>query len=445
MIFVQESSVEVAPNRQRREFSQKAISDLAASIQDKGLLHPPVVRITEEGVYELVAGERRLRAMRTILECGGVIECDGKTGLDNCVPVTLIKDLTPLELMEAELEENTLREDLSWQELAAATAQLHALRSAQAAGRGEVQTFRDTAAEIRGASDEDTLGAAPTQVAYSVILARHLDDPEVRKAKTQKEAIKIVEKKARREHVAKLAAEFEVSRPENPHTLLEGSMLELSQSLPDSHFQVILTDPPYGINADKFGEQSDQGHNYEDSKEYFATIAKHFAAESFRVAAERAHAYVFCDPRHFGHLEALMVEAGWEVWPIPLIWAKSTGMLPRPEHAPRRTYEAILYAIKGGKKVVQVKGDVISVPSVRNLDHGAQKPVDLYCDLLSRSANPGDNIIDFFAGSGTIFPAANRMQLRATGIEISPDNANLCRTRMLDDERGSDSLDSLNL
>jgi DNA modification methylase len=46
--------------------------------------------------------------------------------------------------------------------------------------------------------------------------------------------------------------------------------------------------------------------------------------------------------------------------------------------------------------------------------------VSLYEDLLKRSARPGDSVLDPFAGSGTIFPAAHSLKIKATGIELDP-------------------------
>ncbi|MCW6048485.1 ParB/RepB/Spo0J family partition protein, partial [Enterobacter hormaechei subsp. xiangfangensis] len=67
------------------------------SIREKGLLQPLVVRPKGEG-YELVAGERRLRAA----EMAGLKE----------IPV-IIRDLTDQEAMEVALVENLQREDLT--------------------------------------------------------------------------------------------------------------------------------------------------------------------------------------------------------------------------------------------------------------------------------------------------------------------------------------------
>ena len=91
---------EIEPNRSqpRKEFDEKALSELAESISEHGLLQPLLVRPLTLGGYEIVAGERRYRACRM----AGVTE----------VPV-IIRELTESETMELALIENLQREDLS--------------------------------------------------------------------------------------------------------------------------------------------------------------------------------------------------------------------------------------------------------------------------------------------------------------------------------------------
>ncbi|WP_038055025.1 ParB/RepB/Spo0J family partition protein [Thermus amyloliquefaciens] len=91
------SAIRPNPHQPRRRFSQEGLEELAASIREKGLLQPLLVRPKGEG-YELVAGERRLRAA----ELAGLRE----------VPV-VIRDLTDQEAMEVALVENLQREDLT--------------------------------------------------------------------------------------------------------------------------------------------------------------------------------------------------------------------------------------------------------------------------------------------------------------------------------------------
>jgi DNA modification methylase/uncharacterized protein YjiS (DUF1127 family) len=400
----------------------------------KGLFHPPVVRFDGEN-YTLVAGERRTRAITSLSLIDVGVTCNGEEFAPGQLPITLLADLDPYSIREAELEENTIRDDLTWADKARAIAELDALRADQAKDLGIPHTARDTASEIIG---REAQGSEITKVTEAVIVTKHLHDPEVAAAKTQKEAIKIIKKKAEAAHRETLAAAFDFKA--TPHNLQLDSAFSFAETLPSASFDVILTDPPYGINADAFGDMASTTHQYEDSSDYAFDCYKLVAEQGFRVAKEKAHLYAFLDPRYWYELSFIFTVAGWNVWPTPLIWAKGNGMLPKPEHGPRRTYEMILFATKGDRKILRVAPDVISCPLVQDRDHGAQKPVLLYKDLLSRSALPGQAVLDFFVGSGTIFPAANSLKLVATGCEINKDYYNLALSRIHDKDDLADIL-----
>jgi ParB family chromosome partitioning protein len=100
----------IAPNprQPRREFVDESLDWLARSIQEVGILQPLVVRAWAGG-YELIAGERRLRAARI-------------AGLAT-VPV-IVREAGDTESLRGALIENLHREDLSALELAAAFAEL---------------------------------------------------------------------------------------------------------------------------------------------------------------------------------------------------------------------------------------------------------------------------------------------------------------------------------
>ena len=108
------------------------------------------------------------------------------------------------------------------------------------------------------------------------------------------------------------------------------------------------------------------------------------------------------------------------------MWSKHGGMLPEPDYGPRYTYECILFANKGKRPVTAVYGDVIECSAVdgKLTIHAAQKPVDVFVDLIRRCCNPGDTVFDGFAGSGTIFHAAKKCQVVATGFEKSTEMYN---------------------
>lgn len=102
------SAIRPNAHQPRRSFGEEGIRELAASIREVGILQPLVIRSTETG-FELIAGERRLRAAR-------------EAGLDR-VPV-LIRQAESSESMELALVENLQREDLNPLETATAYAAL---------------------------------------------------------------------------------------------------------------------------------------------------------------------------------------------------------------------------------------------------------------------------------------------------------------------------------
>lgn len=414
MNFLPYDNLTIPDNRQRQEFPHEAIEILAESIRSKGLLHPVVVR--DDG-FTLVAGERRTRAILHLHSMGVPFNCSGERCPPDSIPTIPLGELTEFQLREAELEENILREDLTWTEKAKALSELHELRVEQ---RGEYdqwnnplgQSVKATAEEVFG----DGTGANSAALQEARLISKHLSDPDVAKAKTPKEALKVIKKKAATEMTTLLAETY--AALETPHEILHGDCLTILPTLPSSTFSVICTDPPYGVDAHEFGDMADATHQYDDSLNYFLDIASVLAHESYRVAADSAHAYVFCDIRRWNILAKEFAAAGWDVWNVPLIWSKGNGMLPRPDHGPRRTYEAILFANKGERRTTAIFPDVVTVRALHAPTFGAEKPAELFRDLLSRSALPGERVLDCFAGAGPIIPAANSLSLRATAIEL---------------------------
>lgn len=102
------TSISPNPHQPRAPIRDQDLVELAASIQEHGILQPLLVVRAGEG-YQLIAGERRWRAARL-------------AGLQT-VPV-LIKDVAPREMLEMALVENLQRSDLNPLEEAAAYFQL---------------------------------------------------------------------------------------------------------------------------------------------------------------------------------------------------------------------------------------------------------------------------------------------------------------------------------
>lgn len=90
---------EILPNRYqpREDFNQEKLNELIASIKEKGVVQPLLARRTEKGI-ELIAGERRLRAIKTL-------------GVEKA-PV-ILKDVDDVGAIELALIENIQREELN--------------------------------------------------------------------------------------------------------------------------------------------------------------------------------------------------------------------------------------------------------------------------------------------------------------------------------------------
>jgi len=97
------------PHQPRMPFRDQDLVELAASIQEHGIIQPLLVTQRSEGGYQLIAGERRWRASRL-------------AGLTQ-VPV-VIKEVAPQQMLELALVENIQRADLNALEEAIAYQQL---------------------------------------------------------------------------------------------------------------------------------------------------------------------------------------------------------------------------------------------------------------------------------------------------------------------------------
>ncbi|WP_135502750.1 ParB/RepB/Spo0J family partition protein [Roseovarius aestuariivivens] len=104
-------TIEPNPDQPRRDFAPDALEDLAASIREKGIIQPLIVRPNPRraGGYEIVAGERRWRA--------------AQIAKLHEVPV-IIRDFDDTEVLEVAIIENIQRADLNPVEEAAGYTQL---------------------------------------------------------------------------------------------------------------------------------------------------------------------------------------------------------------------------------------------------------------------------------------------------------------------------------
>ncbi len=437
------TAIQILKDRQRQNFDLKTLNELGESIKSHGLLHPIVLRMYQTGPdsadWFLVAGERRLRAIADIYALGGSIRHDNQAVPEGTVPWVDIGELDDLSREEAEFDENTKRENLTWQEEADAVRRLATARSKHAGvPLLTPEIVREVArTAIPAAADLPTgaLGVHQENTRRQIIVSQHMADPEVKGAKDVNEAFKILRRKEDTRKRVELAVEVGRTYTSDVHTALNTDSLDWMAKAEPGQFDVICTDPIYGIGADEFGDSGGavpiSGHSYKDSYEKWKSDITALAVEGFRITKAQAHLYAFCDITRFEEFKAILRAAGWSPFRTPIIWHKPNGnRVPWVDRGPQRKYEIILYADKGGRKVSRIYPDLVTYAADENLGHEAQKPVALYIDLLRRSAQPGDKVLDPFAGSGPIFPAAQELKLKATGIEQGQAGYGICLRRL---------------
>lgn len=98
LLRVSPNDIVANPRQPRHHFAEEDLTDLMASVKEHGILQPLVVSVREDGKYELIAGERRLRSARAV-------------GLTS-VPV-IVRDVNDQQKLELALIENIQRADLN--------------------------------------------------------------------------------------------------------------------------------------------------------------------------------------------------------------------------------------------------------------------------------------------------------------------------------------------
>lgn len=442
--------------------------ELAASIRTLGLLHPIVVayrNATDD--WRLVAGGRRLSAIDHMAGDGLYFLCDGETVLPGEVPtITVSEVLTPLELREAEFEENFIRKDLPWQDRIKALADIHRERQKL----NEQQTVTDTATELaaRGgvAGGATTVRGLRQGITQAVIIDKHISDPAVRNARNEAEAFQLAIDRsevafraeiARRQNAAMDTARAAeqpgpvhrngggadvaptiLRQAERTVHVIHGSSFTVLPTLEEGRFDLILGDPPFGVNAGApgFRARTVHHHNYEDTPDAAKQLIQCIFSEGFRCTKPRANIFLCTDIDLWPWLQVASSAAGWVPFRTPIIWQKShsEGLAPWGRQGPRRTYEMVFFATKGGRGLIHSPIDVLDHPRVprHTRDYGPAKPPSLMQELIECSTIPGDSVLDPCCGSGATLVAALATNRRALGIEQDEHAAQLALLKLVE-------------
>lgn len=200
---------------------------------------------------------------------------------------------------------------------------------------------------------------------------------------------------------------------------------------------LMLTDPPYGVNYDPswregadlgIGKRSKGKVQNDDIIDWSATYS----------LFEGDVAYVWHAGKYTDTVAGNLKQCGFDII-SQIIWAKQHFVLSRGDY--HWKHEPCWYAVKKGKKHNwQGARDQSTVWDIKNnnsfgnsskeetFGHGTQKPLECMERPIRNNTETGGGVYDPFLGSGTTLIAAEKLARKCYGIEIAP---NYCEVIIL--------------
>lgn len=377
------------PERQRRDLGD--ISQLADSISRLGLIHPIVL----DRELVLVAGERRLTAVRSL----------GWTSIS----FQYIDDLSDDDRHLIELEENSKRLDLTWQEHNDAIARYHEIRLNQTPNWTSVNTAA-------------ALGTDTSTITKHLQVKKERNDPNINNADTFRTAIRktqaILERRAADEGA-------DIYTGTVPVYIQHTSFHTWAPAYSGPKFNLIHCDFPYG--GISMREQSAPIGRYEDTEDIYWELMKTLSVHLDNFCAESAHMIFWFSPIHYAQTwENLKLLDGFVFDEHPLVWSKgNVGIAPDTLRRPRRVHETAFFGWRGDRKLIRLRTNVaVHQPSDR-VEHPHEKSENALAYFFSMLVDAGTRLLDPTAGSGTALLAAS--SLGAGSVFGLESDAEFCR------------------
>ncbi len=196
--------------------------------------------------------------------------------------------------------------------------------------------------------------------------------------------------------------------------LINGDCLIEMKNIPDGSVDLILTDPPYGIDF----QSNHRKEKYSKIKNDNSIIwLDEFINESYRIMKNNTAGYIFCSFHNIDKFKQ-SIEKKFKIKNI-LVWEKNNTSMGdlKGDFAPK--IEFIIFFHKG-RRLINGKRDpnIFKFARTGNKNHPTEKPLDLCEYLISKFSDDGQTVIDCFMGSGTTGLAAKNLNRNFIGIEM---------------------------
>jgi len=200
----------------------------------------------------------------------------------------------------------------------------------------------------------------------------------------------------------------------------EGSFQDHIDSLQDGTINVILTDPPYGMDyqSHRRGVLFDKIEN--DSPQSATAVLREALSKLKPKLADDAHVLVFCTWRNEHETMEALRATGYRVIGS-LVWVKDNHGSGNLQSGFAPMHERIVHAIKGAPALLKRIPDVLYAKKVSTDIHPTEKPVTLLKQLIEVTCPEGGMVADPFGGVGSTLVAAKQCKRAAWGCELVND------------------------
>ena len=207
---------------------------------------------------------------------------------------------------------------------------------------------------------------------------------------------------------------------EKPIKIINDDCLNILKHIPDNSIDLVLTDPPYGINMDKgVGVSSSFGSSPKSVKRYEGnwdneTPTKEVFNEILRVGKK----VIIFGGNFF--TDKLPIGKSW------IVWDKIGNIKFQNPFSDCELAWTNLNKISTKKYIIIQQG---FVAEERNRIHPTQKPEKLFRNIIKDNSNENDIICDPFLGSGTTV-VCKQLNRKCLGIEISKEYYDISKRRL---------------
>ena len=207
------------------------------------------------------------------------------------------------------------------------------------------------------------------------------------------------------------------------NTITCGDATKHIQNIDDSSIDLIVTDPPYGIDLHcQRRNQTQLWDRFHDTKILLTAIVP----ELYRVLKNNSVMFMFASWKQ-NWLKAIL-EKNFIVKSC-IVWVKNNwglGYYTRPQH------EFIWMCFKGTpKRFPKAVSDVWHFDRLINPEHPCEKPLKLIHQCVYLASSIDDVVLDPFVGSGTTPLACKMLKRKYIGFELSPKYCKMTNNRLI--------------